>query len=145
MPASLIKAGWWLLCYGPGYFTVVYPTKARGGLWINHRYLIDAIVDPERYRYGASTKLIRWIWAVVPKPDLIIVLDAPVEVLASRKNEVEPAKLARLREGYVALAKSLPNAHIISADQAIEQTVGDVTETILSHLSRRTSSRWSLR
>jgi O-antigen/teichoic acid export membrane protein len=145
LPASLVKAGWWALCYGPGYFAAVYPTKARGGLWINHRYLIDAIVDPERYRYGGPTALVRWIWAISPKPDLIIVLDAPVEVLAKRKNEVKPAQLARLREGYVALAKTLPNAHIISADQPLEQTIGDVTETILSHLSRRTAARRSLR
>src|SRR5687767_16040180 len=44
-PASLLKAGWWLWCYTVGYATATHPVRARGGLAINHRYLVDAIVD----------------------------------------------------------------------------------------------------
>ncbi|MEO6436517.1 MAG: hypothetical protein ABIP55_12270, partial [Tepidisphaeraceae bacterium] len=142
---SLLKAAWWLMCYTLGYYRRVHPTKARGGLVINHRYLLDAIVDPKRYRYAGPMQLLKWIWAVAPKPDLLIFLDAPAAVIQQRKQEVPFAETARMREAYLALAKSLPNARIIDASQVQEKTIDDVTETLLGFMSARLSKqmrRW---
>src|SRR5439155_17541323 len=46
--ASLVKAAWWAVCYTIGYVEAVHPTRCGGGLVINHRYLLDAMVDPKR-------------------------------------------------------------------------------------------------
>ncbi len=140
LPESLVKAAWWLLCYGPGYLKAVHPTLARGGVAINHRYLIDAVVDPHRYRYSGPTWLIRAIWKVVPQPDLIIFLDAPVDVICRRKQEVPEDKLRTLRDGYLALAKTLPNARVVSTNRSLEATLQDVTSTIFDHMSRRVAA-----
>lgn len=139
--ASLVKAAWWLVCYTLGYYKSVYPKLAAGGLAINHRYFVDAIVDPKRYRYAGPMPLLRWIWAVCPKPDLVIFLDAPADIVWKRKKETSAEETARQCEAYRALAKTLPNARIVNTNQSLEQTVTDVTEIVLGHMNRRTLRR----
>src|SRR4029078_12485778 len=61
--ASLVKASWWAVAYTLGYFVTIYPTLCRCGIFINHRYLLDAIVDHKRYRYGGPDWVLRFIRA----------------------------------------------------------------------------------
>jgi thymidylate kinase len=145
LPESMVKAAWWLLCYGPGYLQSVHPTLARGGVAINHRYLVDAVVDPHRYRYSGPIKLIRWIWRFVPKPDLIIFLDAPVEVICARKQEMPAEELTELRGGYLNLARTMPNACVVRTNQELGATVSDVTEAVFDLMSRRIARRTDLK
>jgi O-antigen/teichoic acid export membrane protein/thymidylate kinase len=145
LPESMIKAAWWLLCYGPGYLNSVHPTVARGGVAINHRYLVDAIVDPHRYRYSGPIKLVRWIWRFVPKPDLIIFLDAPVEVICARKQEMPAEELTELRGGYLNLARTLPNACVVRTNQELNATVHEVTGAVFDLMSRRIARRTDLK
>ena len=42
------------------------PNAGTAGLVVNHRYLIDAIVDQKRYRYSGPVWLLKMIWAVAP-------------------------------------------------------------------------------
>ena len=70
--------------------------------------VLDAIVDPKRYRYGGPIWLLNLIWKITPKPDLIVLLDAPAEVIQQRKKEVpfeETAErlLATVRPAYAQL------------------------------------------
>ena len=141
VPASLLKAGWWLACYTAGYFRSVYPTRARGGLAINHRYLIDAIVDPARYRYSASTKLLWAIWMIAPKPDLIVFLDAPADVIWQRKRETTAEETARQCEAYRAMAAKLPMGRIVDTNQPQSRTIEQVTQLILDHMADRIARR----
>ncbi|HEX4123612.1 MAG TPA: hypothetical protein VHY37_02735 [Tepidisphaeraceae bacterium] len=136
-PASLAKAAWWLVCYTVGYFATVHPTRARGGLVVNHRYLVDAIVDQKRYRYNGPIKLLNAIWRIAPKPDLIILLDAPAEVIHSRKKEVALEEIIRQREGYKAIVGSLPYAHVVSTDRSIDAAVADVESILLGFCTVR--------
>ena len=141
LAASLLKAAWWCVCYTAGYYASVRPTVARAGLVLNHRYLPDAIVDPKRYRYGGPSWILRALWKVAPKPDLLFVLDAPAEVIQSRKKEVAPAETARQREGYRAVARGMPNAHVISTDRSLAEVVGEVNGIVLRHMSARVARR----
>jgi thymidylate kinase len=137
LAGSAVKAAWWLVCYTLGYYKSIYPTLARGGLQINHRYLLDAIVDPKRYRYSGPKNWVEAIWKVAPKPDLMIFLDAPAEVIHARKGEVTLEEAVRQREAYRALAATLPNAVMADTSQSVEKTVADVTEVILGHMAAR--------
>ena len=142
LPASFAKAGWWLCCYTLGYFKSIYPTLARGGLAINHRYLVDAIVDPRRYRYSASTELLWNIWQVVPKPDLIVFLDAPATVIWERKRETTLDETTRQCEAYRAMAAKLPNAKLVDTSQSPQQTSDEVAELILGMMAARNARRF---
>ena len=63
--------GYWLAYYVAGYWISIRPALARSALVIHDRHLVDALVDPKRYRYAGPARLLRWIWLVMPKPDLM--------------------------------------------------------------------------
>jgi thymidylate kinase len=140
--ASFAKAGWWLWCYTAGYMKATWPTLCRGGLAINHRYLVDAIVDPKRYRYSGPTELLSSIWQVVPKPDLIVFLDAPASIIWERKKETTLEETTRQCESYRAMAAKLPNARIVDTNQDVNKTIEQVTELILAMMAARMARRF---
>jgi thymidylate kinase len=140
--ASFAKAGWWLWCYTVGYMRATWPTLCRGGLAINHRYLVDAIVDPKRYRYSGPTELLWSIWQIVPKPDLIIFLDAPASVIWERKRETTLEETARQCEAYRAMAAKLSNARIVDTNQDVNKTIEQVAELILQTMAARMARRF---
>ena len=139
--ASWLKAAWWCVCYTAGYYASVRPTVARAGLVINHRYLPDAIVDPKRYRYGGPAWILKALWKIAPKPDLLFALDAPAEVIQARKKEVAPAETARQRDGYRAVAEQMPNAHVISTDRPLAEVVAEVNGIVLNYMAQRVTKQ----
>lgn len=65
-----------------------------------------------------------------PRPQLVIFLDAPAEVLFARKGEGTIELLERRRSDYMALAEVLPSFHIVDATQSLDQVIGQVVEII---------------
>ena len=139
--AAFAKAIYWAGYYSLGYFPTAYRDRARAALAINHRYLVDAIVDPRRYRYSGPVSLISAIWKFVPKPDLVILLDAPADVIQARKKEVEHAECSRQVTAYRKLVGAMENGRIIDAARPVDDVIADVDRTILDALFERTSRR----
>jgi thymidylate kinase len=140
---SLAKAIYWFFDFTVGYYGKVRPELARAALVLFDRYLLDALVDPRRYRYAGPAGLLRRIWLLVPKPDLVILLDAPSDVLRARKQEVAVAEVDRQREAYRRLLQSLPNGHVVDASRPSEEVVEDLATIVLGHLEARIEARWS--
>jgi thymidylate kinase len=65
-----------------------------------------------------------------PKPDLVVFLDAPAELLYARKGEGTPQDLARRREEYLALGRAMPNFAIVDAAQPADHVASQVTELL---------------
>lgn len=88
--------------------------QRRGGIVLFDRYTHDP--DPQAH---ARTRAVRFrrrlLHAGAPKPDLIIVLDVPADVLYARKGEHSPDVLNEMRIAYRQLAERLPNAVLIDA------------------------------
>ena len=142
-PASLLKAAWWLVCYTLGYFLTIHPILARGGLVVNHRYLVDAIVDQKRYRYRGPVGILKFIWFIAPKPDVVFLLDAPTEVIQSRKQEVTFAETAAQVEAYRSAVGKLPIGKIIDASQPRPNVAAEVEWIVLDRLAERLAQRFS--
>lgn len=142
---SMLKVAWWLNCYTLGYFKSIHPTRCRGGLAINHRYLIDAVVDPKRYRYSGSPQWLWTIWAVAPKPDLMVFLDAPADVIWARKKETTLEETTQQRDGYRALAEKLSMARVVNTNQEPAKSIDEVTELILGLMASRVARRFKSR
>jgi hypothetical protein len=88
-PASVVRAVlYWFVYSTLGYCVTVRQALGRSTLVMHDRHFVDALVDPRRYRYGGPSWLLRLIWRIIPKPDLLILLDAPPAVLQGRKQEV---------------------------------------------------------
>ncbi len=138
---SLAKAAYWVLDYTLGYYVKIRPALARSTLVLFDRYLVDALVDPRRYRYGGPRWVLHLVWSLIPKPDLVILLDAPTEVVRARKQEVSPRETERQRHDYRQLVEMLPNGHVVDAAQPLDRVVTAVGTVILGFLASRTLGR----
>jgi thymidylate kinase len=137
-PISVFRAlVYWLPYYAVLYRLMVRFALARSTLVLHDRHLIDALVDPLRYRYVGSSYLLQFIWRFVPKPDLIVVLDAPADVLQARKQEVILEETVRQRAEYLSLARALPNGIVINANRPLALVVQEVSDLVLRHLAER--------
>jgi thymidylate kinase len=83
-----------------------------------------------------GTFLRRWY----PKPDLVLLLDAPLEVLQVRRPEDDPQHAAERRASYLALADILPTAQVVAADRPLPEVVDDITRRIVDFVSADASS-----
>jgi thymidylate kinase len=143
--ASVVKGVWWIVFYSLGYHYTIRPILARGGLALNHRYCVDALVDCRRYRYAGPQWLLRLAWRLARKPDLIFVLDAPPEVVQARKKEVAFEETVRQRDAYKAIVARTRNGHVIDSTQRVVEVVGDVERVIFKFMAARAERRLGTR
>lgn len=137
---SVMRAAYWF-AYSLASYIPVRLALARSTLVLHDRHFVDILVDTKRYRYGGPKWLLRLIWLLMPKPDLIILLDAPAEVLQARKQEVPFDETARQRESYLSLMPALKNGHVVDAAQSPDRVATDVSDIILEHLSARAAAQ----
>lgn len=139
--ASIAKVIDLWLDYVLGYLLRILPGLIRTELVLFDRCFYDLLVDSRRIRYGGPPALLKAAAGIAPRPDLVILLDAPPEVLRARKQEVPAAEVARQRAGYLDLARTLPSAVVINAAQTADDVIHDVVAAIMDHLGRRTAKR----
>jgi len=65
-----------------------------------------------------------------PKPDLVIYLDAPADVLLARKGEGTLESLKRRREDYLQLRELVENFVVVDANRPPERVADEVAEHI---------------
>lgn len=92
---SLGKASYLFIDYLLGWIARVRPFAGRGGWVVIQRGWWDMAVDPRRYRLSSSRRLLWLMGRVLPSPDLLLVLEAPPEVVFARKEELELQELER--------------------------------------------------
>jgi thymidylate kinase len=110
--------------------------RARGGIVVFDRYTLDANVNARLRRTPTSwARRLRdaLLQAGACRPDLVLVLDAPGEVLYARKGEHSPGRLEQMRRAYSALAAEFPEVVVIDASR----DAGAVCRTVTSLLWAR--------
>lgn len=105
------------------------------------RQFIDILVDQRRYRYGGPVWLLHMIGNILPKPDIVIVLDAPTDIMQARKQELTYEETSRQRVAYTSLVKGLSNGVILDASKPARQVARDLCELIIAHLVDRIAQR----
>jgi len=78
----------------------------------------------------------------IPRPQLVILLDAPPEVLYSRRRELPFEEITRQREAYLELTRNLPNGHVVDASKLLDEVVVRVEQLILDYMAERTARRF---
>ena len=83
---------------------------------------------------GAPRPLTRRIHAfmlqhVFPKPDLVVCLDAPAEVLYARKPEGTIERVRRKREESLAAVRAFPHSVVIDATRPPDEVVNEIATT----------------
>lgn len=131
LPTSLLRAGWWSVFALASHVTL-RAEKTRSMLVLNDRHFIDILVDPVRYRYGGPRWVLKAVAKLMPRPDAIILLHGPAEILQARKKELTVEETARQCRDYLALVSALPNAHVIDATQPFAAVVSEATGIVLA-------------
>lgn len=108
------------------------------------RYYDDLLVDPRRYRYGGPLWLARLTRRLVPRPQLVVLLDASPELLWVRKHEVALEETARQRDAYLRLVRGLRNGCVVDASEPLDRVVANVESILLDHMQERISRRLGL-
>ncbi len=111
--------------------------QAAGRLVIFDRYTYDALLPAPR-PLSLPRRIRRWLLAhMCPPPDLVVLLDAPAEVLYARKGEHGVEALDRQRQSYLALQQRIPRMVVVDATQGIEATRRCVSSLIWQTYVRR--------
>jgi len=111
----------------------------RAGVALGH-LLAGRLVVFDRYIYDswlnkppatAWKRLRRKLFeSLCPRPDLVILLDAPGQMLFERKGEHTPEWLEKQRRAYLALQDHVPQMRIVDATQQAEAVKREVTAMI---------------
>jgi hypothetical protein len=116
--------------------------QRRGRLVLFDRYAYDALL-PTRFRYTRLGRARRWLLAhACPAPELVVMLDAPGDVLYERKGEKTAALLERQRQAYRGLLSGLPRAVIVDASREAEEVRPEVTAIIWGEYAQRWGGRY---
>lgn len=87
--------------------------QAGGQLVLFDRYTYDALL-PAPGASGPLRRLRRWVLArACPAPDLVVLLDAPGDVLFARKGEHSPDVLERQRQSYLGMRPRFPRSVVV--------------------------------
>ena len=130
--------------YVIGYLLRVRPRMVRSTFVIFDRYYHDLLIDARRFRYGGPKWLAKIIGHLIPLPDLILILDAPADVLQSRKQEVAKEESERQAFAYRILAQSAqlrPRSVLIDATESLDQVVHGCVRATFEWLEMRTAKR----
>jgi len=80
---------------------------------------------------------------VFPKPDLVVCLDAPAEVLYARKPEGTLERVRQKRKESLATLNALPNCLVVDATRPLDEVVSEVAAAVRSLYERRMQERRS--
>jgi thymidylate kinase len=113
---------------------IVWYYKARGVVVILDRHWF-ADYHAHDIAAGSARSLDRRIHGFLlsrfyPQPDLVVFLDAPPEVLLSRKGEGTIDDLARRREDYLRAGASIANFVVVDATRPADDVTGEVAGLI---------------
>jgi len=145
--ASTLKLVYFWADYVLGYWGRVRPLLVRHSLVIFDRYYCDLLIDPRRFRSRGPRWLARAVGAMIPMPDLMLILDAPAEVLQARKQEVTPEESARQTQAYREFAASGAaggRAVVVNAALDVHEVVRACVEKALDAMAKRTARRLHL-
>lgn len=117
-------------------YSIALCHRALGRLVIFDRYIYDALQEQGGHR---RERLYLWMLGhALPRPDMILILDAPGRVMYERKGEHTPEELEANRQRLLALRHRFPNVEIIDANRSAEVVCQDV----ITRIWRQYSARW---
>ncbi len=139
MSVGLLVYFW--LDFVVGSWLRLKPLRVRSGLVVVERGWWDLLVDPKRYRLAVPEPLIRFLGALVPRADLILVLGADPDVVLARKAELPRAELVRQLEVWRELAPPRTPTVRLNAEVGETELIALARDVVVDALERRTASR----
>jgi thymidylate kinase len=119
----------WLFIYR--FFFLINLNK-KNQLIIFDRYAHDLLFDKTRYRFNLSNKLTQCILNFFPKPDLWIILKAPINLIEKRKKELKTKELKRQMKMYIKFSKKKKNIILLDTSSSIKKNISLIIKEMKS-------------
>jgi len=133
--SSILRISYYAVDYVLGYWLKLRGKMIAGQTIIFDRYCYDFIVDPRRSRLSLPLWVPGLLLRMVPKPDLIFVLDAPAGEVHRRKQELSLEEIDRQLTEYRKLVQSEPaRFKQINANQPAEIMLETALREIVTRL-----------
>jgi thymidylate kinase len=118
--------------------------KRRGAVVLFDRHFLadfhEEAVEPNRSGRRFSQRIHGlFLRHVYPKPDLVISLDAPVEVLYERKPEGTLDRLRKKHDTYRAARELFPKVVVVDATMSTDEVTKEVASVIRAFFEDRSS------
>jgi thymidylate kinase len=123
-----------------GNWLRIWPLRARTTLVIFDGGCWDLAVDPLRYRLRIPAAAERVLNRLLPRPDLVFVLDAPPELLLGRNVEVSENELLRHGNVWRDARFGCPTV-FLDASRRPDAVVADALDHMYRVLERRSIAR----
>ena len=121
--------GYYWLDFFLGGWLHIWPLRARTGMIIVERGWWDVAVDPLRYRLTSPPGMVRALGFLLPRPDLVLLLEAPSRVILERKSEISEEELDRQTSAWDSvLPANVPVVHL-DASRPADRGEGRSTRT----------------
>ncbi|CAN5577048.1 hypothetical protein BH20ACT23_BH20ACT23_23530 [soil metagenome] len=152
---SFAKLAYVFVDYLAGWFLRLRPFVRKGGWVVLERGWWDMAVDPTRYRLKIPVRLMFGLGRLLPKPDVLFVLEAPTAVVFERKQELSLEELERQMRVWrdllpseqkrVFLNAALPAGEVLAAAQRSIEHLRTAAEHVAPvNLPRAGNARWVL-
>jgi thymidylate kinase len=99
----------------------------------DRHFLFDFSLDNvDLEEEGFDVRVHRWFLThLYPRPNLVIYLDAPAEVLFARKGEKDIENLERRRHSFAKLMRANPNCVVVDGTQPLSKVYDDAAARIV--------------
>lgn len=136
--SSFLRISYYSLDYIFGYALKLRRRMIGGRTMIFDRYFYDFIVDPRRSRLSLPSWAPKSLLFLVPKPDLVFVLDTDAAEIYSRKRELQPDEIERQLTDYRKLVDGDPARFLrVDAGQSPEAMVDTAVREMVTRLYRK--------
>jgi thymidylate kinase len=130
---GLLRISWSLVAFWAGYLRRIRPALGRGCLVVSDRWAYGYLAQPSALRFHGPNWVAELVVRLVPKPDLVVALEAPPEVVTARKAELSADQVLAEMERY----RRLPVETLMIADAG--RPAGETARMILAALGRDTA------
>ena len=113
-----------------GWTLKIQPFVRRGGWVIVERGWWDMVVDPQRYRLAIPRRIRRWFARAMPRPTLVLVLEAPTEVITARKAQLSESELVRQMKAWHELLPAGQRRLHLDTSGTIDDTLQQVSRAL---------------
>jgi len=132
-----------------GWLPGVALPRRRSGLVVIERAWRDLEVDPSRYRLDLPTRLVRALGALLPEPDLVLVLAASADAVRERKPELPAAEIVRQVDAWRTIAAADPRRYVeldagLAEDDVLESAVRAVEDRLVERQGDNRPIRFAL-
>ena len=128
---SLVRFFFYNIDFIIGFLILVKPLVIKKYLVVFDRYYYDYFVDMKRYKYNIPAWIPLFFLKIIPKPQIVFVLNGTAEVFYNRKQELSIIELNRQIEKFKLLDKYIDNVIYINANNELNEVLIDIVSEIL--------------